>query len=169
VPVELSCDLKRASRYTSLLRHDAATLMRLVDREYCELSILLTGDHRMRRLNSYYKFRNRPTDVLSFSQKETEGSEAAIVLGPDEYRPADAILIGDVVISLETAARQAREMRQSVSRRLRTLLIHGVLHLLGYDHERKAEAEVMFEYQDRLEAELDAASSDNHSVPAWAR
>ncbi len=133
--------------------------MRLVGREDCELSILLTGDQRMRQLNAYYRFRSQPTDVLSFGQ-HAEG-EAGITLGEGEYRPPDAILLGDVVISLETATRQAREMRQSVSQRLRTLLVHGVLHLLGYDHERSADAKVMFDYVGRLEAALEEAAKSN--------
>jgi rRNA maturation RNase YbeY len=168
VPVELSCDLKRASRYTTLLREEAAILMRLVGEENCELSILLTGDRRMKRLNSYYRYRDRPTDVLSFAQGEI--AEAAITLGPDEYRPPDANLIGDVAISLETATRQAREMRQSVSQRLRTLLVHGVLHLLGYDHERsKADARLMFDYQNKLEAALEEAVKTTPTAGEQAR
>lgn len=155
MPVELSCELKRVSRYSTLLRQEGAILMRLIGREDCELSILLTGDHRMRQLNSYYRYRSRPTDVLSFAQ--TAEGEASITLGPDEYRPPDADLIGDVVISLETAVRQAREMRQNLSKRLRTLLVHGVLHLIGYDHERSADAKLMFDYQDKLEAALEEA------------
>ncbi len=156
MPVELSCDLKRASRYIRLLREEAAILMRLIGREDCELSILLTGDRQVKRLNSYYRFRNQPTDVLSFSQLEND--DGAFAPKPGEYRPPDANLMGDVVISLDTASRQAREMSQSVGRRLRTLLVHGVLHLLGYDHERsKTDAASMFGYQDRLEDMLDEA------------
>ncbi len=163
MPVELSCDLKGASRHTTQMRAEAALLMRLVDREDCELSILLTGDRRIKQLNAYYRFRGIPTDVLSFAQAAQ--GEAEITLAPDEYRPPDAILLGDVVISLETATRQAREMRESVSRRLRTLLVHGVLHLLGYDHERSADAKVMFEYQDRLTAALEEAAKPAQTVP----
>jgi rRNA maturation RNase YbeY len=167
VPVELSCELKNVSRYTTQLRQEAASLLRLLGREYCELSILLTGDRRMRALNSYYRFRARPTDVLSFAQ--TGEGEAGIVLAPDEYRPPDAILLGDVAISLETATRQAREMRQRVSQRLRTLLIHGVLHLLGYDHERSADAKLMFDYQDKLEAALEQAANTVQTAPEHPR
>lgn len=167
MPVELSCDLKGASRYTTQLRAEAALLMRLVDREDCELSILLTGDRRIKQLNAYYRFRGVPTDVLSFTQ--TAQGEAEIALAPGEYRPPDAILLGDVVISLETGARQAREMGQSVSQRLRTLLVHGVLHLLGYDHERSADAKVMFDYQDRLEAALEEAVKPGQTAPEQPR
>jgi len=156
VSVELISDVKAGSRYTRLLREEAALLMRLVGREDFELSILLTGDRRMRHLNAYYRYLDRVTDVLSFAQIES-GDDTFFAV-PGEYRPSDAKPLGDVVISLETATRQAREMRQTVARRLRTLLIHGVLHLLGYDHERsKDDARLMFDYQDRLEAMMEEA------------
>jgi rRNA maturation RNase YbeY len=157
VPVELSSDLKQGSNYSRLLREDAVALMRLIEREHCELSVLLTGDHHMRQLNSYYRFRDKPTDVLSFVQMEA-GKPEGFSLAEGEYRPPDSMFLGDVVISLETATRQAREMRLTVAQRLRTLLVHGVLHLLGYDHARKADAAVMFEYQDRLEKALEEAA-----------
>jgi rRNA maturation RNase YbeY len=157
VPVELSSDLKQGSNYTQALREDAEVLMRLIEREDCELSILLTGDLHMRRLNAYYRFRDKPTDVLSFVQMEA-GKPEGFALAEGEYRPPDSIFLGDVVISLETAARQARELKLTVAQRLRTLLVHGVLHLLGYDHMRKAEAAVMFEYQERLEKALEEAA-----------
>ncbi len=149
-----------------MLREEAATLMRLAGREDCELSILLTGDRRMRRLNAYYRFRDKPTDVLSFGQM-TDGDLGGFAVAPGEYRPADSILIGDVVISWETAARQAREMDISIAQRLRTLLVHGFLHLLGHDHEKsKADAKLMFEYQDRLERALaEAEKTGGHGQP----
>jgi rRNA maturation RNase YbeY len=155
VPVEVSCDVKGADRHARLLREEAPVLLRLLDREYCELSILLTGDRHIRQLNAEYRYLIRATDVLSFAPDNP--AEASIVLGEGEYRPPDAILIGDVVISLETAMRQARELKQSVGKRLRSLLVHGVLHLLGYDHERsKGDAKLMFDYQFRLEDALEA-------------
>ena len=78
----------------------------------------------MRALNARYRRKPRPTDVLAFAAREAP-------------QPATRLL-GDVVISLDTAQRQARRARQSLDRELVTLLIHGILHLLGYDHERSA-------------------------------
>ena len=79
----------------------------------------------MQRLNRRWRGKNRPTDVLSFPQ-DADG------------------LLGDVVISVETARRQAIEQRTTVGREADRLLIHGLLHLLGYDHERSpAEARRM--------------------------
>jgi probable rRNA maturation factor len=81
-----------------------------------EVSVYFCGDRRMRSLNRRYRRKDRPTDVLSF--------------------PAgDGALLGDIVISVPYAMRQARRRRQSASAELDRLLLHGYLHLLGYDHE----------------------------------
>lgn len=87
-----------------------------------ELSVEFVGDGRMRGLNRRYRRRDRTTDVLAFPMREAAG-------------PATPLL-GDVVISLPTAARQAAALGRSVDQEVATLLVHGVLHLLGYDHER---------------------------------
>jgi rRNA maturation RNase YbeY len=80
-------------------------------------------------------------------------------------QPPEVSVIGDVVISIETAARQAGESGQSIERRLRALLVHGVLHLLGYDHERSAAgAKLMFGRQAELEAMLAGATSEARRV-----
>ncbi len=94
-----------------------------------EISILVVNDARMRKLNSQYRDIDRTTDVLSFPQNEGEDC------GPNPF------LLGDVVISAETAKKQAREHRLSFEQELILLLIHGILHLLGYDHERSKKDE----------------------------
>ncbi len=81
---------------------------------------MLTDDTGIAALNRTWRGKNKPTDVLSFSQVEGEGA------------PASAL--GDVVISVETAARQARRAGTSLDQEMRRLLVHGVLHLLGHDH-----------------------------------
>jgi probable rRNA maturation factor len=86
------------------------------------ITIVLTGDATMRRLNRDFRGKDRATDVLSFP---SGGDEL-----PDGTRP-----LGEIVISVAQAARQAREARHSLARELRILVIHGYLHLLGYDHE----------------------------------
>jgi rRNA maturation RNase YbeY len=101
-----------------------------------ELSLAIVDDAEMRTLNRDYRKRDRPTDVLAFALDE---SDAALGTAPVPHAP-----LGDVVISIETAARQARESRCGLAARLDTLLIHGILHLVGYDHERSpAEARRM--------------------------
>jgi len=78
----------------------------------------------MRALNRRYRGIDHATDVLSFSQREGQFSD----LRPD--------ILGDIVISVPTAVRQARERNHSLGREIERLLVHGLLHLLGYDHER---------------------------------
>jgi probable rRNA maturation factor len=97
-------------------------------RNEAELSILITDDEEICSLNLTYRAMDRPTDVLSFSQLEGDGP----VLVPQ--------LLGDVVISWETAQRQASELGHTVLTEMKRLLVHGVLHLLGFDHEKDEEA-----------------------------
>jgi rRNA maturation RNase YbeY len=82
------------------------------------------GDRRMRRLNRMYRKKDRTTDVLAFPMRES-------------HNPYP-LLLGDVVISVPTARRQAKESGRSLGDELAALLVHGVLHLCGYDHERSA-------------------------------
>jgi probable rRNA maturation factor len=127
---------------TADVRRDALRLLRLLDLQ-SELSVVLVDDAEMRRLNAAYRRIDKATDVLAFAMREGEGAE----LHPD--------VLGDVVISLDTAARQAASRRVPIADELRTLLTHGVLHLLGYDHERSpVEARRMFRKQRELIAGL---------------
>ena len=90
--------------------------------EDSEVHVLIAGDDRLRRLNDRYLGRNRPTDVLSFP-------------GGD-LLPSGRILQGEVIISLDAARRQAEELGHDEIREVSELALHGVLHLVGYDHER---------------------------------
>jgi len=90
------------------------------------LSVLLVGDRAMRSLNRRYRGKDRTTDVLSFSFREGQGADV------------QHLLLGDIVISVPTALRQAREAGHTLYGEVDRLLVHGLLHLLGYDHERGA-------------------------------
>ncbi len=114
---------RRAPALARRLGRSARRLLRALQLSDAELSLLLVSDLEMRRLNHVYRGKDRPTDVLSFSQREGLGMTANG-------------LLGDVVISLDTARRQAADHRASLARESERLLIHGLLHLLGYDHER---------------------------------
>ncbi|MDA0691793.1 MAG: rRNA maturation RNase YbeY [Nitrospinae bacterium] len=94
-----------------------------------ELSILIVDDAKIRQLNHQYRNIDTATDVLSFPQNEGEDTEFI------------SQMLGDVVISVETAHRQAMEHQFSLEQELVLLLIHGTLHLLGYDHERSLKEE----------------------------
>ena len=98
-----------------------------------EVSVLLTDDLTICDLNRTYRGVEMPTDVLSFSQEDS-GSGAPELPGI-KGRPE---LLGDVVISVETARRNAAGEGHSTINEIRWLILHGVLHLLGYDHERDA-------------------------------
>lgn len=94
-----------------------------------ELSISLIDDEEMAQLNESYRFVEGTTDVLSFPQDE--GMEVPLHCEDPDYVP----LIGDVLISVPRALKQAEEAGHSFDRELRVLLIHGILHLYGYDHD----------------------------------
>ncbi len=88
-----------------------------------EISILLLDDPQIRELNRDYRNKDKSTDVLSFPMLDPTS---------ENVQPQ---LLGDIVISVETAEKQAKEKKCSLYNELSTLLIHGTLHLLGYDHE----------------------------------
>ena len=96
-----------------------------------EVSITFASDIFVRRLNKKYRGIDRPTDVLAFAMQEGEWTE---------IQPQ---LLGDVVISVDTAKRQALEMGHSLEKELAILLIHGILHLAGYDHIQEEDARKM--------------------------
>ena len=95
------------------------------------VSIMLCDDATIHPLNRDYRDKDKPTDVLSFAQRE------------GEFAFLNDNLLGDVIISMETTIRQAQERQHSTETELRVLLVHGLLHLLGYDHIEDDEAEVM--------------------------
>lgn len=126
---------------TAALRQIAEALLRAVNQGRAELSIALVGDREMEPLNRKYRHKRKTTDVLSFFVEEQPLSGAKI--------------LGDVVISVEQARRQAKERGKTLKSEMVTLLIHGILHLLGYDHEKSArQAKIMFAYERKLLAHL---------------
>lgn len=121
-----------------LLRSRAVRLLRSLGRSGSELSIALVDDATIADLNARYRGKRGPTDVLAFSMLD----------GEDEAEAGD--WLGDVVVSLDTAARQARRAHRSLDGVVARLLIHGTLHLLGHDHERDEEARAMRREERRL-------------------
>jgi probable rRNA maturation factor len=99
-------------------------MLRALELDAAELSVLLCDDPEMRILNRRHRGLDRATDVLAFAMAE---GEAMVVKGPR--------LLGDVVISLDTAVRQARAAGKSTRAEVTLLLAHGLLHLLGFDHQ----------------------------------
>ena len=99
-------------------------LLERLDLPEAELSVLFTGERAMRRLNRTYRGIDRPTDVLSFPFREGAYGDVR----PD--------LLGDIVVCVPVAERQSREDGETLPRAVDRLLVHGLLHLLGYDHEQ---------------------------------
>ena len=131
-----------------LLRSRARCIMRALGHGRSELSIALVDDAGMAQLNSEWRGRPKPTDVLSFSLIEGEQSR---------YRGE---MLGDVVIGIETAARQARQRHRALDEEMSRLLIHGLLHLLGHDHEKVEQGRVMRAHERRLWSTIRAAERE---------
>lgn len=144
IAISVEGEVPGSSALTGDLERVAGHLLKAFGLDEGELSVVLCDDPFIHPLNRDWRGKDRPTDVLSFAQRE--GEEA------DEDDP----VLGDVVISVETAARQAAERGHSLEHELRVLLVHGVLHLLGYDHEDDEEAEEMEALERDLLAELPA-------------
>jgi rRNA maturation RNase YbeY len=147
----ISVDVSAArgfGRHRAAVRRAARAALSFACEGPCELSVALVGDDEMRRLNASYRGKDRTTDVLAFSQQEGPGAPTSP-------------LLGDVVVSIPAAERQARERRHTLERELAELLVHGILHLLGYDHERSsADARRMFARAREVMAAVEAVSSD---------
>lgn len=113
----------------------------------CEIGITISGDAEIAELNGQYRHKPRPTDVLSFAQGE---GEIPFDFPLDETTGAPPQPLGDLVISIETTLRQAREQRHSLETEITFLTIHGTLHLLGYDHASDTGRRVMWQWQDAI-------------------
>ncbi len=122
--VSIQCQLKSVSVRQRTLRRITMTLLRLLDEAEAEVCIGLVGDTRMQRLNRTHRNQDRTTDVLAFAYREA----------PTGVSP----LLGDIVISVPTARRQAKALSHSLDEEVLRLLIHGMLHVVGYDHERSS-------------------------------
>jgi probable rRNA maturation factor len=105
-----------------------------------ELSIVLCDDATIHALNRDYRKKDKPTDVLAFAMRE----------GP--YAELAGDMLGDVIVSLDTAARQAAEKKHALDREVTMLVAHGLLHLLGYDHATRTEERRMTARTDALMA-----------------
>jgi probable rRNA maturation factor len=113
-----------------VVKNTALEVLRLLNHQGVELSLALVGNFEIRKLNAKYRAKDYPTDVLSFTA--------------ENHLPGPVRLLGDVVISVDKARAQAKQRGRTIKEEMTTLLIHGIVHLLGYDHERSArDAHVM--------------------------
>ena len=141
-PENLSLPLKTLETVRTVLQK-AAELLELADET--EISVLLVDNATIQELNRDYRDKDAPTDVLSFPlEEDLEGeTEPEIIGGPA------ARMLGDIVISMEKATAQAAEYGHSVERELAFLLVHGLLHLLGHDHEKDETAKKLMRSEEK--------------------
>ena len=125
-----------------------------------EVSLVFADDTAVAELNRTYRGREGPTNVLSFPNMEDEDLLAA---GPADTGATRPRLLGDVILARETVLREAGEQGKSVSDHTQHLLVHGLLHLLGHDHENTAEAERMEALERKILADLGVA--DPYATP----
>lgn len=116
--------------------------------DHTEVSITFVDDETIRELNCSYRGVDRPTDVLSFAFDEASQDGHNFVAAPGTH------MLGDIVISLERASWQSREYGHSLARELGFLTVHGLLHLLGYDHDTPERTAVMREKEEQILAAL---------------
>ncbi|WP_368744538.1 rRNA maturation RNase YbeY [Desertibaculum subflavum] len=147
-------DWRRALRAPAALCREAAAAALArgrAGRGRHSIAFLLTDDAEMRRLNRRYRGKNKPTNVLSFPAMPDERVAAGGTI------PGTARHLGDVALALETVRREAKEQGKTVRSHVSHLAVHGVLHLIGHDHQNDAEAEAMEALETRILAGLGIA------------
>ncbi|GAB6077458.1 rRNA maturation RNase YbeY [Hydrogenobaculum acidophilum] len=126
--------LKLPKELKSLIKKRALDTLKFFDFKNSILDIYITSDEEIKELNKNYRQKDKPTDVLSFNINEFV----------ENY-----YYLGEIVISYETAQRQALEYEASIEQEMTRLLVHGIVHLMGYDHElSEQDSKIFFEKQD---------------------
>ena len=138
--------LRRALRDAAPLYPALISQLKVHDAAFYQLNLMFTDDANMRNINCETRGKNKPTDVLSFPIWEGE----TFPFPPEQT----SLMLGDAIISIETAARQASELKHDLRVEIAFLAVHGALHLLGYDHDSDAKRRKMFALQDEIVARL---------------
>lgn len=141
-------DVKEELESVLILVVKAALSMEKIVKDV-EVSIVLTDDAYIQELNKTYRKRNTPTDVLSFAMRDSVSSEEFNF----DFQGEEPL--GDIVISLERAMDQAKEYGHTFKREVGYLAVHGMLHLLGYDHQTKEEKRVMRQKEEEILKTID--------------
>ncbi len=143
---------------TATVRRRAEKMLAFLELGAVELSVALVDDPTIRALNKEYRGYDKPTDVLAFALREGQ-----------PFAAVDEEPLGDVILSVPTAARQAKEARRPLLDEVTMLLAHGLLHLLGYDHATRAEEKVMVAKTRELEAAATRRASPSPKVQVSRR
>ena len=117
------------------------------NRRAFEISIILTDDSNVKTLNKNYRGKNKPTNVLSFPQINLQKFRRTAL---DIFPAKSEVPLGDIVLAFQTIKRESREQDKALESHIIHLVVHGTLHLLGYDHERLKDAKAM----EKLECDI---------------
>ncbi|MBR1697374.1 MAG: rRNA maturation RNase YbeY, partial [Anaerovibrio sp.] len=147
-------DLKLDPEIEEIVRNAAEVTGPLYGVENGEVSITLTNNEYIHELNNKYRGLDRPTDVLSFAFADSQEDEPEIEGG------LETEILGDIIISVEKAQEQAKEYGHSLKRELSFLTVHGMLHLMGYDHMDEEERLEMEEEQRYVMGKLGISRDD---------
>lgn len=155
---DIEAMVERVCRLT-LERADALDILLPGEREELSHSIVLSDDAAIKELNREFRTKDKPTNVLSFpAYQSVEGLKAALARPAQDPMMEDAGYLGDLILARETIVREALEQDKTVRDHFCHLLVHGTLHLLGYDHMTPAEAETMESLEIRILKELSIAN-----------
>ena len=155
-------DTRGSGLDTRRLKRVARALLQAMGENASTLSISLVDDREIQNLNRDHRGKDKATDVLSFplnpsdSEEKSTGATTSVSARPPRAKPAGSPerMLGDVVISVDTARRQAAEYDAPLENEIHRLLIHGILHVLGHDHEEPRERAVMEAEERRLAAAI---------------
>lgn len=138
-------NIRKIKVNTAQLKKDAQTILKALKYPDYDLSILLTTNKTIHTYNRQFRDKDKPTDILSFPYyPELKAGERIKPEDPDEK------VLGDLIISLEYVVKDAARYNQTFKERMKVLLVHGILHLLGYDHIEDADYEVMNKQEVKL-------------------
>ncbi len=126
-----------------ILKLGRSTLKKLELSNKYVLSVVLVDDKEIQKLNAQYRHLDRPTDVITFALRDNADVKQDVIPDVDDE-------LGDIFINLEAAKRQAKEYQHSLKREILFLFVHGLLHLLGYDHQTKSQEQEMFKLQHQI-------------------
>lgn len=136
---------------TKKLEQDAQKILRILHYDEYDLGILITTNKTIHTYNREYRKKDKPTDILSFSYHPTLKAGERILPKSDEDKN-----LGDLIISAEYVQKVASELHQTMDERMRILLVHGICHLLGYDHELDEDYKIMHKKEVALLKKLNA-------------
>lgn len=149
VDVQIDDDYKNEVE-SSELEHVAAITLRTCQMEQASLTIVVTNDEEVRTLNREFRNVDAVTDVLSFPNLQDEEEDLPQLALPDELRNETEHYLGDIILAYPYSVAQAQRYGNRPLAELRLLTVHGVLHLLGYDHATPAEEEEMWQLQAQI-------------------